>query len=151
MPFAGIRESRAAVRAALQEVRARGDRRIGTEHLLIGVLQDPLLAKAFGREPAEARELLEALDREALGVIGLDAAGLPARPVALSRKRTPLTSGARAAFHRANRHPECGAAALLLALLSCQAPDPAAELTDRLGVDRAAVRRTLLADVGDPG
>ena len=41
-PFATV------VTAALEESRRRGDRRLGTEHLLLGLLHDPDCARALG-------------------------------------------------------------------------------------------------------
>ncbi|MEU9387669.1 Clp protease N-terminal domain-containing protein [Streptomyces sp. NPDC048279] len=41
-------EARATVAAALEETTLRGDRRIGTEHLLLGVLHDPGAVRALG-------------------------------------------------------------------------------------------------------
>ena len=96
-----------AVKAALDEARQRGDRRLGTEHLLLGLLADPegAPARALGIETADARAALQALDEAALRAIGIEVGETPrARP----RKHraipgTALTSSARAVVNQAIR------------------------------------------------
>ncbi|MFD4508373.1 Clp protease N-terminal domain-containing protein [Streptomyces sp. NPDC058457] len=139
-------EARATVASALEETTLRGDRRIGTEHLLLGVLHDPGAVRALGTDLEAARAALDALDRSALAVVGIDVQGIERAPVPASRKRTPLTSGARAVLPRALAETKKAHSRritpehLLLALLDCERPDPAAELLTELGVDRPAVR-----------
>jgi hypothetical protein len=141
-PFASV------VTAALEESRRRGDRRLGTEHLLLGLLHDTGCARALDVDLATARAALDRLDREALAALGIDVEGL--RPAAVPRRRgklTPgaLTSSARAVVNEAirgvprRRDP----AELLRVLLSVTRPDPAADLFAALGVDREEVRRRL--------
>ncbi|WP_328535426.1 Clp protease N-terminal domain-containing protein [Streptomyces sp. NBC_00344] len=140
--------ARAVVAAALDEARLRGDRRIGTEHLLLGVLHDPdsSAVRTLGVDLDTARTALDTLDRSALAAIGVDVEGVERPPVPVSRKRTPLTSGARAVLPRAvgevrrDGSRRIGPEHLLLALLDCEQPDPAAELMGQLGIDRTAVR-----------
>ncbi len=138
--------ARAAVASAVDEATLRGDRRIGTEHLLLGVLHDAGPARAMGTGPEAARAALDALDRAALALVGIDVEGVERPRVPASRKRTPLTSGARAVVTRAlGETKKAGSRRiapehLLLALLDCEEPDPAADLMTQLGVDRAAVR-----------
>ncbi|GAA1069747.1 Clp protease N-terminal domain-containing protein [Kitasatospora nipponensis] len=146
---AGARE---AVSSALQEARLRGDRRIGTEHLLLGVLHDPRspAVDALGLDLATARGALDALDRVALAAVGIHADGVERRPVPASPKHTPLSSGARAVLPRAARVARAGGsrkvtpAHLLVALLERDLPDPVAELMAEAGVDRIAARVRLL-------
>jgi hypothetical protein len=57
-----------------QEARRLGDRKIGTEHLALALLMEPELASVVGCDLQRAREALEALDREALSAVGVDAA-----------------------------------------------------------------------------
>ncbi|MGW7103942.1 Clp protease N-terminal domain-containing protein [Streptomyces sp. NPDC054838] len=143
--------ARAAVTCALEEARLRGDRRIGTEHLLLGVLHEPgsAASRCLGVGLDEARTALADLDRSALAVIGIDVRGVERPPVPASRKRTPFTSGARSVLPRALVELQKGSGRrlgpehLLLAILDCGRPDPAAELMERLGVDRTAVRDRL--------
>ncbi len=141
----GVRE---VVTAALEEARRRGDRRIGTEHLLLGLLHDPgpVPLRALGVDLDAARAALDALDQVALASIGIDIQGVERAGIPASRKRTPLTSGARSVLERAvkevayERSRRITPEHMLLALLACERPDPAAELMAQLGVDRAAVR-----------
>jgi len=145
-------DSRAVVvRSALEEARRRGDRRLGTDHLLLGLLHDPdsSAARALGTDLESARAALDALDRAALASIGIEVGGLQPTGVAPSRKRPPLTSAARSvlfgatreAAHTKTRRPTANH--LLLALLACRPPDPAAELLAQLGIDRSAARDAL--------
>ncbi|GHB51656.1 hypothetical protein GCM10010347_21830 [Streptomyces cirratus] len=143
--------ARTAVTCALEEARLRGDRRIGTEHLLLGLLHEPgsPAVRCLGVGLDDARAALEGLDRSALAAIGIDVQGIERPPVPASRKRTPFTSGARSVLPRAlvevrkTGGRRLGPEHLLLALLACERPDPAAELMEHLGVDRPAVRERL--------
>jgi ATP-dependent Clp protease ATP-binding subunit ClpA len=147
-PFAQV------VTAALDEARARGDRRMGTEHLLLGLLGDPgsVPARALGVDLPTARAGLDELELAALRAIGLDPG--PTRALAgLPRRHPPLTvaaltSGARSAVRQAvdattTRTRAAAPRQLLLALLDRGRPDPVAALLDQLGVDRDAVRARL--------
>lgn len=147
---------RAVMSAAQDEARRRGDRRIGTDHLLLALLRDSesVPVRTLGVDLAAARAAADALDRAALASIGIDVSeGGRTAPVPPTG-RAPLTSGARAILgrsieeaRRANsrrirpRH-------MLLALLTRQRPDPAADLLDALGVDRAAARSRLASSTG---
>lgn len=141
--------ARAAVTSALGEAALRGDRRIGTEHLLLGVLHEPGSVRAFGTDLESARAALDALDRSALAAVGIDVQGIERPPIPPSRKRTPFTSGARAVLPRAVAETRKAGSRriasehLLLALLDCEQPDPVAELMAQLGTDRAAVRERI--------
>lgn len=134
--------------AANAEALRRGDRRVGTEHLVLAVLTDPdsPAACALGVDLATAREALAALDRQALAAIGLS---LPPGPPVLAgheRDRLKLTPAARAVFTGLRTHAtgrRLGVHHVVLGLLQLQAPDPAAVLLDRLEVDRSTIRRHL--------
>jgi ATP-dependent Clp protease ATP-binding subunit ClpA len=134
--------------SAMAETRLRGDRRLGTEHLLLALLgEDAGVARALGVDVEAARAALDALDRAALASIGIELGEFrPGGPVA-SGKRTPLTSAARAVLHRAvkqsGRPKRVTAEHLLLSLLACQRPDPAVELLAQLGIDPQAARNRL--------
>lgn len=141
--------ARAAVTSARSEASLRGDRRIGTEHLLLGVLHEPGAARAIGTDLERARAALDALDRSALAAVGIDIQGIERPSIPPSRKRTPFTSGARAVLARSLAETRKAGGRriapehLLLALLDCAQPDPAAELMAQLGTHRAAVRERV--------
>jgi ATP-dependent Clp protease ATP-binding subunit ClpA len=143
---------RLVLTAAAEEARRRGDRRLGTDHLLLGLLHEGAseAANALGVDLASARAAQDALDRAALAAVGIHADDLgPIEDAAGARRHLPLTTGARAVFKRAveqarpRRSGQIGTRHFLLALLSCQRPDPAAELLHELGVDPAVVRDRL--------
>ena len=70
---------------AAEEARRRGDRRTGTDHLLLALLEDPSIEVVLGVSLQQARQALESLDQEALGALGMgsgtDAPPLPMRAV----------------------------------------------------------------------
>jgi hypothetical protein len=151
--------------AAREEARRRGDRRVGTEHLLVALLNDPVLASVVGSDAEHARSALEAMDNRALVAIGMDAppvvpplpAGdprdVPARPTirTVLHKRLRLTPCAAKVLRESSRGmrrgtPHPGPQHVLAEILELQAPDPAADLLATLGVQSAAVRERL-ADV----
>jgi ATP-dependent Clp protease ATP-binding subunit ClpA len=144
---------RMVLTSAAAEAQRRGDRRIGTDHLLLGLLDAPdsVAAGALGVDLESARAAAAALDRAALAAVGIELGQFGAQQRrAPARRRPPLTSGARAVLHRglqeasASRSRYIEARHLLLALLSRERPDPAAELLAALGVDPAQVRARLL-------
>ena len=138
--------------AGAEEARRRGDRRLGTDHLLLALLHDPdsAAARALGVSLQQARSASESLDRAALAAVGVNVRqlGTPRRP-ALGRGLPPLTSAARAVVKQAveeARPMKTGRiepADFLLALLRRERPDAAAELLAALGLDAAGVRTRL--------
>lgn len=145
--------------AAREEAQCRGDRRVGTEHLLVALLLEPELADLLGTDAEAARAGLATLDRHALAAVGVGApieepvparrTALPRRPTvkAVLRGRLPLTPVAKKALEatwkatRGRRH--LGTRYLLASLLELERSDPAAELLAHLGVDPAAARKRL--------
>jgi Clp amino terminal domain, pathogenicity island component len=140
---------------AREEARRRGDRKVGTEHLALALLMEPEVASALGVDVQAGRAALEAIDADALAGIGFDAclavpplpeddrARAPRRPTvrAVLRGRLPMTPAAKsvlressAGMRRGHRHPD--AKHVLASLLRLEPPDPAAELFERLGVER---------------
>ena len=92
----------------------------------------------------------------ALAAVGVRVAAPGGAPAAAPRHLRPLTSGARAVIKRAidearpARTGRIGTDHFLLALLSRELPDPAAELLHALGADPAEVRERLAQlDRGD--
>ena len=136
---------------AAGEARRRGDRRLGTEHLLLGLLHDDTgpVAAALGVSLESARAALDALDRSALAGIGITVEDVATIDGSAAGGRPPLSSGARAVFKaaidraRADRTARITAEHFLLALLDCKRPDPVADLLGELGVEPAAARAAL--------
>jgi ATP-dependent Clp protease ATP-binding subunit ClpA len=142
---------RAVMLAAKDEAKRRGDRRIGTDHLLLGLLHDPesVAVRTLGVDLTSARAASEALDRAALAAIGIDLGDRSLATPVQAARHAPLTSGARTVLQlsldqaRQGRSRRIQARHLLLALLARQRPDPAAELLHALGVDPSAARDRL--------
>jgi len=143
--------------SATEEARQRGDRRLGSDHLLLGLLHDEgsPAAKALGVTLAQARAAQSALDVRALAAIGIEAEALgQPRGTSFGRRLPPLTSGARSVIRdavdeaRPNKAGRIGTNHFLIALLRRQRPDPAAELLEELGVDREATRGRV-AELGE--
>lgn len=134
----------ATYRDARDEAIGRGDRVIGTEHMVLALLVDPQspAARALGVDLASARSALDALDDRALEAIGVRAA-ISAGPItARSGGSLRLTPAAKAIFTgipSASKDRRDGLGIVLDALLALRRPDPAAELLAVLGVSRAAV------------
>ena len=140
------------LRSATEEAGLRGDRRLGTDHLLLGLLHDTgsPAARALGVSLADARATRDELDLAALAAVGVRVAAVgEPPPVAFGRRLPPLTSGARDVLKRAveDAHPRrtgrIDARHFLRALLARERPDPAAELLHALRVDRANVLEDL--------
>ena len=146
---------------AREEARRRGDRKVGTEHLILGLLREPVLAQALGCDLQTARAALDAMDHDALAAVGLGAAfnappipidepiNCPSRPAlkAVLRDRLPMTPAAKRAledsYKERRRGHDIRPQQVLLTVLELDPPDPAAELIAALGVDRAAARQRL--------
>ena len=130
---------------ARNEAIRRGDRTIGTEHLVLALLIDPAspAAKALGRDLDSARRALDALDSQALAAIGVQP-GITAGPVAVRAtgrlRLTPAAKAVVAGARDARGNREAGLGIVLGALLDLRRPDPAAELLAALGVDDRAAR-----------
>ncbi|GAA1953787.1 Clp protease N-terminal domain-containing protein [Amycolatopsis minnesotensis] len=140
------------VKSALDEARRRGNRRLGTEHLLLGLLHvpDSAPARALGVDLETARAALDELDRAALRVLGLDLDlprnAPPARhpPVTIGA----VTSNAKGVLHRSvqattRKTRKAAPSFLLVELLRREHPDPVADLVAGLELDRAAVAEAL--------
>ncbi|WP_405580734.1 Clp protease N-terminal domain-containing protein [Streptomyces sp. NBC_01190] len=140
---------------ARQEADRRGDRRIGTDHLLLALLHDRAAppARALGVTLDDGRAALDDMDRAALAALGIHFEG----PLTLSRdgssrehRRMTLNSAARTALVGAKtiaqgerRGRRIEASHLLLSLLTARHPDPAADLLAALGLRGPEVRERL--------
>jgi hypothetical protein len=146
---------------AREEARRRGDRKVGTEHLILGLLREPVLAQALGCDLQTARDTLDAMDHDALAAVGIGAAfnappipidepiERPSRPTlkAVLRDRLPMTPAAKTALEKSSkeirRAYHISPQQVLVTVLELEPPDPAAELIAALGVDRATARQRL--------
>jgi ATP-dependent Clp protease ATP-binding subunit ClpA len=150
---------------ASEEARRRGDRRTGTDHILLALFEDPSIGVVLGVSLQQARQALESLDHEALGALGLasgiDASALPMRAVPrkprlgdVARKdRLQMSPAAKKVLQEAvkpNRQKtQVTAQQVLAQILPLHPPDPAAMLLDALDVNTSEVRRRLDAATPD--
>jgi hypothetical protein len=146
---------------ASEEARRRGDRRTGTDHVLLALFEDPSVEAVLGVSLQQARQALESLDRQALGALalgpGIDAPELPMRAVPkkprlrdlMQKDRLRMTPAAKKVLEEASkpnrRRLYVTAQQVLAQILTLQPPDPAAVLLGALGVNTPEVRRGLEA------
>jgi hypothetical protein len=150
---------------ASEEARRRGDRRTGTDHLLLALLEDPSFEAVLGVSLQQARQALDSLDQEALGALGLGSGtGAPPLPMRAVPKKPTLRDVAKKdrfrmtpaakkvledAYKPSRRMLYVTAEQVLAQILALQPPDPAAVLLGALGVNTPEVRRRL--DAVTPG
>jgi ATP-dependent Clp protease ATP-binding subunit ClpA len=150
---------------ASEEARRRGDRRTGTDHLLLALLEDPSAEVALGVSLQQARQAHESLDHEALGALGMvsgtDAPPLPMRAVpkkprlrdVAKKDRLRMTPAAKKVLQETakpnRRKLQVTAQQVLAQILTLQPPDPAAVLLGALGVNTSEVRSRLAAVTPD--
>ena len=150
---------------ASEEARRRGDRRTGTDHLLLALFEDPSIELLLGVSLQQARQALASLDQQALGAVGLgsgiDTPSLPMRAVpkkptfraVIEKDRPRLTPAAKKVLQDAvkpnRRKTQVTAQQVLAQILILQAPDPAAVLLGALGVNTTEVLRSLDAVTPD--
>ena len=144
---------------ASEEARRRGDRRTGTDHFLLALLEDPSIEAVLGVSLQQARQAHESLDQEALSALGLgsstDAPPLPMRAVPkkptirdiAKKDRFRMTPAAKKVLEDASkpnrRRLYVTAQQVLAQILTLQPPDPAAVLLEDLGVDTSEIRRSI--------
>jgi hypothetical protein len=161
-------DARAAVLSAAQaSARRRGDGRIGTDHLLIGVVTSGNeITRRAGLSVEGLHEALDRLDGSALGAFGIEAASealLACSPVLgphLGRKRLhrriparhlPLTAGAKRSLKKSvqlaldHRHRRINTNHLLAALSTGGHNDPAVRLLRSSAVDPADLESAVQA------
>jgi hypothetical protein len=150
---------------ASEEARCRGDRRTGTDHLLLALLEDPSIEVVLGVSLQQARQAHESLDQEALASLGMksgtDAPRLPMRAVpkkprirdVAKKDRLRMTPASKKVLEdavRPNRRKlQVTAQQVLAQILTLQPPDPAGVLLGALGVNTSDVRRRLDAVTPD--
>ena len=145
---------------ASEEARRRGDRRAGTDHVLLALFEDPSIEVVLGVSLQQARQALDSLDREALGALGLgsgaDAPPLPMhavpkkptlKDIIMQKDRLRMTPAAKKVLEAASkpnrRKLQVTGQQVLAQILTLQPPDPAAVLLGALGVNTSEVRRRL--------
>jgi ATP-dependent Clp protease ATP-binding subunit ClpA len=144
-------DARRIVGFAMDEARESGDKRLGTEHLLLGALHEPGPARTLGVTLDEARAAARRLDDAALATVGIRTEGLDRTAMPRRGKKPPFSSGARAVMESMLRYAidqksrRITAAHLLLSLLDRTDHDPVTALLSELGIDRTAARRRLLS------
>jgi len=151
---------------ASEEARRRGDRRTGTDHVLLALLEDPSIEVVLGVSLQQARHALESLDQEALGALGLGSGtdapplrmrAVPKKPtlrdIMMQKERLRMTPAAKKVLEEASkpnrRRLQVTARQVLAQILTLQPPDPAAVLLGALGVNTSEVRRRLDAATPD--
>ena len=151
---------------ASEEARRRGDRRTGTDHILLALFEDPSIEVVLGVSLQQARQALESLDHEALGALGLDSGtdapplpmrGVPKKPRfrdVAQRDRLRMTPAAKKVLEQAykpkgHRKFQVTGPEVLAQILTLQSPDPAAVLLGALGVNTSEVRSRLDAVTPD--
>ena len=151
---------------ASEEARRRGDRRTGTDHILLALFEDPSIEVVLGVSLQQARQALESLDHEALGALGLDPGtdapplpmrGVPKKPRfrdVAQRDRLRMTPAAKKVLEQAykpkgHRKFQVTGAEVLAQILTLQPPDPAAVLLGALGVNTSEVLSGLDAATPD--
>ena len=151
---------------ASEEARRRGDRRTGTDHLLLALLEDPSIEVVLGVNLQQARQALESLDQEALGALGMgsgtDAPPLPMRAVpkkptfrdVMKKDRLRMTPAAKKVLEEAvkpmRRKTQVTAQQVLAQILSLEPPDPAAVLLGALGVNTSDALHELASTLAQP-
>lgn len=145
---------------ASEEARRRGDRRTGTDHLLLALLEASSIEAVLGVSLQQARQALDDLDHAALATVGLGpgvrAPELPMRAVpnkprirdVAKTDRFRMTPAAKRVLEeaykpRGHRKLQVTAHEVLAQILALQPPDPAAALLGALGVNAFAVRHQL--------
>jgi Clp amino terminal domain, pathogenicity island component len=150
---------------ASEEARRRGDRRTGTDHLLLALLDDPSIEVVLGVSLQPARQALESLDHDALVAVGLgsgtDVPPLPMRAVPKKprlrdvalKDRLRMTPAAKKVLENASkpnrRRLQVTTQQVLAQILTLQPPDPAAVILGTLGVNTSEVLRQLDAVTPD--
>ncbi|MBE2999446.1 Clp protease N-terminal domain-containing protein [Nocardiopsis sp. HNM0947] len=135
---------------AKAEALARGDRKVGTDHLLLALLSEERgrAAQVLAEQGVDldgARRALAALDVRALASVGVRVER--ADGVARGRvdEKLPLTPGAKAVLKGVGRKAPGGGlgSKVLVRLVVVRAPEPVSALLDELGVDRGVVYSEL--------
>ncbi len=144
---------------ASEEARRRGDRRTGTDHVLLALLEEPSIEEVVGVTLEQARQACDALDGDALSAVGLELVhdaptlamrAVPEKPTikdVMHKNRIRMTPAAKKVLEDAvkplRRKTQVAAQQVLAQILSLRVPDPATVLLGALGVNVPEVRRRL--------
>ena len=145
--FAG--DTRRIVGYAMEEARSRGDKRLGTEHLLLGALHEPQPSALLGISLEDAHKAASRLDTAALKAIGLETRDLKGASMPTAGRRPPFSSGAKEVMANmvkqamGQKSRQITTSNLLVALLDREEHDPVSALLEELKVDKATVRARL--------
>ena len=152
---------------ASEEARRRGDRRTGTDHILLALFEDPSIEVVLGVSLQQARQALESLDQQALGALGLGS-GADAPPLAMravpkkprirdvaKKDRFRMTPAAKKVLEKAykpkgHRKLQVTGPEVLAQILTLQPPDPAAVLLGALGVNTSDALHELASALAQP-
>jgi len=143
---------RHAIVVGTDEAARRGDARVGSQHLLLGLLDEGpagTAAVALGADLETVRAALDRLDRTALAGVGVLLDELPTFELEPRARRRPFNSAAKRVLERSLREAvaqnsrELRAEHVLLALLACEPPDPTAAVLAELAIDPEVVRARL--------
>jgi len=149
------KEARRAVTLAVEEAEIRGDSRIHTEHLLLGVSSTVGLGQ-LGMSPEPLRRQLDCLDAEALEAVGIDPSLINeavegSRPTSSKRGHIPFTKAAKGVLEQALReaielkHRYIGVEHIALALTTLSPHDRAVRALDGIGIDPTWLRASLIS------
>jgi ATP-dependent Clp protease ATP-binding subunit ClpA len=156
------KEARRVVVAAVDEAGQRGDSRVGTEHLLLGVFAagwDRLsVLESLGLTDQVLRLQLDAMEDQALQAVGIDRRSLDAGsagslPTALRRRHLPFTGGAKNALKDALveaialEHRHIGVEHIVLALTGLPPQDRVTRILRGIGVDAGDLRAALITSL----
>jgi ATP-dependent Clp protease ATP-binding subunit ClpA len=150
---------------ASEEARRRGDRRTGTDHILLALLEEPSIEVVLGVSLPQARQALESLDQQALGALGMSSGTnapalrmrtVPKKPKLrdiMQKDRLRMSPAAKKVLQEAvkpnRRKTQVTAQQVLAQILTLRPPDPAAALLHSLGVNTSEVRCRLDAVTPD--
>ncbi|WP_017611739.1 Clp protease N-terminal domain-containing protein [Nocardiopsis salina] len=138
---------------AKAEAVGRGDRKVGTEHLLLALLSEERgrAARVLAQQGVDlvgARRALAELDVRALASVGVGVEWAHGVVQGRVDERLPLTPGAKAVLRGVGWRGTGGGlgAKVLVRLAVVRAPEPVSALLDELGVDRGVVCSALAGD-----
>lgn len=143
------RDTRRIVGYAMEEARSRGDKRLGTEHLLLGALHESGPSAVMGVSLEDAHNAAARLDASALKSVGLETKNLKRAVMPTTGRKPPFSSGAKEVMANMvkqavdQKSRQITTSNLLVALLDREEHDPVSALLEELKVDKSTVRARL--------